>query len=66
MEIFQDHGIVTHKNTIKGILARLYPVKGVDIFIRAAHRYYRKGQMWNFFIAGDGEEKEKLKSYHRN
>ncbi len=59
---FQDHGIVTHKNTIKvGILARLYPVKGVDIFIRAAHRVLQERPDVEFFIAGDGEEKEKLK-----
>ena len=57
----KDYGIETDEETIKvGILARLYPVKGVEIFIKAAQKVLAKRQDVEFLIAGDGEEKENL------
>lgn len=57
----QEYGIILDENTIKvGILARLYPVKGVDVFIKAAHKVLQERQDVEFFIAGDGEERENL------
>ena len=57
----EEHGIITDENTLKvGILARLYPVKGVDVFIKAAHKVLQERQDVEFFIAGDGDERENL------
>lgn len=59
---FEEYGIFTDKNIVKvGILARLHPVKGVAIFIKAAQQVLQKRQDVEFFIGGDGEEKEKLR-----
>lgn len=60
-DFFEEYGIALDENTVKvGILARLHPVKGVDVFIKAAHKVLQKRQDVEFFIAGDGEEREKL------
>lgn len=60
-DFFKEYGIALDENTVKvGILARLHPVKGVDVFIKAAHKVLQKRQDVEFFIAGDGEEREKL------
>ena len=57
----KEYGIDTDENTVKiGILARLYPVKGVEVFIKAAGKVLAKRQDVEFFIAGDGEERENL------
>ena len=57
----KKYGIDTEKETIKvGILARLYPVKGVEVFIKAAQKVLAERQDVEFFIAGDGEERKNL------
>ncbi len=57
----KEQGMDIDENTVKvGILARLYPVKGVEVFIKAAHKVLEVRQDVEFFVAGDGEEKENL------
>jgi len=60
-DFFENCGIVIDEDAVKvGILARLHPVKGVDVFIKSAQRVLQERQDVEFFIAGDGEEREKL------
>lgn len=44
-------------NHYVGIAARLHPIKGLDIFIKAAQRLEKEFPHIKFLIAGDGEEK---------
>jgi len=60
-DFFKKYGIIFNDNIVKvGILARLHPVKGVNLFIKAAHKVLQEKQDVEFFIAGDGDEREKL------
>ncbi len=45
---------------IVGIMGRLHPVKGHDLFLQGARLLLQEGVDAHFLIAGDGEEKEKL------
>lgn len=45
-----------------GILARLHPVKGHEIFIKAAEHVIKNNKDTHFLIAGDGEEMNSLKN----
>lgn len=45
---------------IVGILARLDPVKGLDIFLKAASVVIKKNPSVRFLIAGDGPDKKSL------
>lgn len=44
-----------------GIVARLVPIKRVDVFLAAAARLAERGQDAHFVIAGDGEEGARLR-----
>lgn len=46
-----------------GIMARLDPVKGIKVFLEGASKAYTKNKNLRFLIAGEGEEKQKLKRY---
>ncbi len=46
-----------------GIAARLYAVKGVDVFLRAANIIAKKRDDINFIVLGDGEMWDKCKAY---
>jgi glycosyltransferase involved in cell wall biosynthesis len=62
-DFLKNQGINTNEKAIKiGILARLYPVKGVEVFIKAAYKVLCSRQDVEFFIAGDGEERENLEN----
>ncbi|MCD8090500.1 MAG: glycosyltransferase family 4 protein [Clostridiales bacterium] len=50
---------------IVGIAARFQPVKGVDIFIKAAEQVLKKRNDTVFIIAGDGDDGDSLKGYVR-
>jgi len=45
---------------VVGILARLHPLKGHEIFLAGARRILAAAPKTHFIIGGDGEEKEKL------
>lgn len=49
-----------------GILARLHPLKGHEIFLAGARRILATAPETHFIIGGDGEEKEKLLSLRDN
>ncbi|MDP4093055.1 MAG: polysaccharide pyruvyl transferase CsaB [Bacillota bacterium] len=51
---------LTDENITVGILARLYPVKGLNTFINAAKEVCTKNPMIKFIIGGDGENRESL------
>jgi polysaccharide pyruvyl transferase CsaB len=55
------YGIEAGNNTvIAGILARLDPVKGVDVYIMAAALAIRENPDIIFLVGGDGEERKRL------
>lgn len=45
---------------VVGILARLYPVKGIGTFVKAAVEVVEKDPSIKFVIAGDGEDRRSL------
>ncbi len=45
---------------IVGIVARLHPIKGLDLFIRGAQHILKEEPETHFIIAGEGKEREKL------
>lgn len=49
-----------HSPTI-GIVANLRPVKGLDIFLKAAQLVKKEAPESRFIIVGDGEERDRLK-----
>jgi polysaccharide pyruvyl transferase CsaB len=51
---------LTEDQIVIGILARLHPIKGIDIFLRAAKEVIKLHPSVVFFIGGDGDEKENL------
>ncbi|KNF09179.1 glycosyltransferase [Gottschalkia purinilytica] len=62
-EFFNKYNISFKEESIKvGILARLHPVKGLDVFLKGAQKVIEKNNNVEFFIAGDGEEEENLKN----
>jgi glycosyltransferase involved in cell wall biosynthesis len=46
--------------SIVGLIANLRPVKGIDVFLRAAERVSQEQFQVVFLIAGDGPERKKL------
>ncbi|RKD25320.1 Glycosyltransferase involved in cell wall bisynthesis [Caminicella sporogenes DSM 14501] len=65
-EFFKNHGIKNTGNEIWiGIMGRLDPVKGQNIFLEGASKAYKKNKNLRFLLAGDGEERENLKKYAR-
>ncbi len=64
---FKKHNIPLNEDEVYvGIMGRLHPVKGHQIFLQAAHRAYKKNKNLRFLIAGDGEEREKLEEQIKN
>ncbi len=62
-EFLEEKGLSHLKGkTIVGILARLHPVKGHDIFIKAAACVVENNKDIHFLVAGDGEEMNTLKN----
>lgn len=49
-----------------GIVARLVPIKGVDVFLRAAHRVHRSRPDARFVVIGDGELRAQLERLARD
>jgi len=47
---------------VVGVSARLHPVKGVDVFLRACQSF-RADPRYLFLIAGDGEERPKHEAF---
>ena len=45
-----------------GMLTRLHPVKGVDLFIKVLHQLHQDGQNFKAKIAGDGPERNTLEN----
>jgi len=45
-----------------GIVARLVPVKAIDVFLRAAHTLHKQDPRARFLIVGDGERREALEA----
>lgn len=45
-----------------GVLGRLSPEKGVDIFLEAAATLMRSGQRFTAIVAGDGPERDRLEA----
>lgn len=45
---------------IVGLMGRLHPVKGLDLFLQGARLVLEEEPATHFLIAGDGEEREKL------
>lgn len=45
-----------------GLLARLHPIKGHDVFLAGARRILDKEADTHFIVGGDGEEKDRLLS----
>jgi glycosyltransferase involved in cell wall biosynthesis len=45
-----------------GIVARLSPEKGVDVFLRSAANVHKQSPQTRFFIAGDGPERAALEA----
>ncbi|SDZ36629.1 Glycosyltransferase involved in cell wall bisynthesis [Proteiniborus ethanoligenes] len=61
-EFLERYNIIAEEDTILiGILARLHPVKGIDVLLKGAKRVLVKRQNVKFLIGGDGAEDEKLK-----
>jgi len=48
--------------TVVGIVARLVPLKGIDVFLRAASLALTKEQSLSFWILGDGPELARLQA----
>lgn len=66
-EFFNKYNIPHTKNEIYvGIMGRLHPVKGMEIFLDGAALAFKKNNNLRFLIAGDGEEEEKLKKYAKD
>lgn len=62
VEFFKRYNITSDKDTILiGTLARLHPVKGVDVLIRGAKKVLDQRQNVKFLIGGDGTEAPILK-----
>ncbi|WP_352418665.1 glycosyltransferase family 4 protein [Proteiniborus sp.] len=62
VEFFKRYNITSDKDTILiGTLARLHPVKGVDVLIRGAKKVLDQRQNVKFLIGGDGTEAPMLK-----
>ncbi|QEK11449.1 glycosyltransferase [Crassaminicella thermophila] len=65
-EFYKKYGIPYEKDSIYvGIMGRLHPVKGHEVFLDGAALAYKKNKDLRFLIAGDGEEEERLKEYAR-
>lgn len=57
----KKYGLSLNQDDIAvGILARLYPVKGIDTFIAAANEVVAKNPSIKFIIGGDGEDRAAL------
>lgn len=52
--------------TVVGTVARLVPVKGVDVFLRAAAEILRTFPHTRFIIVGDGKENQMLQNLSTN
>jgi len=62
-EFARKYNISINQNDILiGILVRLTPVKGLNIFINAAKEVVKKNPNVKFLIGGEGEEKKSLES----
>ncbi|HHV30248.1 polysaccharide pyruvyl transferase CsaB [Acetivibrio mesophilus] len=60
-DFFKKYNLKFDKNdVIIGILARLDPVKGLDIFLKAASVVIKSSPSTRFLIAGDGPERKSL------
>ncbi|MGI5875304.1 MAG: glycosyltransferase family 4 protein [Dethiobacteria bacterium] len=60
-DILKDFGLtIPPEARIVGIMGRLHPVKGLDLFLQGARLVLEEEPDIYFLIAGDGEEKEKL------
>lgn len=51
----------TGEEIFVGIMGRLHPVKGHDVFLEAAQTAYKADSRLRFLIAGDGNEEQKIK-----
>ncbi len=61
-DFLEKYNIKINKDTtIIGILARLHPVKGVDVLIRGAKLVLEQRKNVKFLIGGDGTEESMLK-----
>lgn len=61
-DFLKKYNIKVNENTIiVGILARLHPVKGVDVLIRGAKLVLDQRKNVKFLIGGDGTEESMLK-----
>jgi glycosyltransferase involved in cell wall biosynthesis len=50
----------TTRQPVVGVVGRLSPEKGVDVFLRAAHLLVQRGVAFSAVVAGDGPERQKL------
>lgn len=63
-EFFNENSIPLEKDKVYiGIAARLQAVKGVTDFVKAAKTVCDKRKDVTFLIAGDGDEREKIRSF---
>lgn len=66
---FQKYGLkYDEQNVYIGTAARLHPIKGIDVLLKAARIVKRKNAHIKFLIAGDGDEKyyKRYKEYVNN
>lgn len=62
-EFLAEYGITASENTvIIGCAARLHPVKGIDVLLKAAARVIESGADSLILIAGSGNERQNLLS----
>jgi len=64
-ELRREIGIAENEPVI-GSAGRLVPVKGYDVFLKAARRVLDSGIDASFVLAGDGPERSKLEGLARN
>jgi glycosyltransferase involved in cell wall biosynthesis len=57
---FRERLTIAKDSPVVGIVANLRPVKGIDVFLRAARLVARQIPEARFIVAGDGTEREKL------
>ncbi len=62
-KFLEEYGITYDKNKFYiGVAARLHPVKGVDVFLKAANELKHEKNLV-FLIAGGGDEKSKYEQF---
>lgn len=60
-EFLKKHGLnIPEEAKIVGILARLHPIKGLDIFLQGAKTVAEAELDTHFLIGGDGERRDRL------